>query len=649
MAVTRQTLSICLAVSSFILAQPVAAQQVTVLEGIVIESAGLEPVEAEKLGSAYTVITGKELEQRQIRHAGDALRSVAGIAVNRSGGVGSLTQMRIRGAEGNHVAVFIDGVEVNSLDFGEFDFATLLAADIDRIEVLRGPQSGVYGGNALAGVINIITRKGAGPARVTAGAEAGSFNTSELTANASGGSDRGYFSASGVRRKTDGYNIARGPGENDASEQTALFVRGGLALTENFRIDAVGRRQDNRTDIDQDVNFDGLLDDASGEVNLREQTFGRVTATLDLFDKALTQKLFAEYFEDDFSARSGIYGNSRNDGSRRKLGYQATYNFATPSLLNARHGLTGFIEHKEETFETSSAPGQTYTREQTGVVGEYRGEFLNSFFLTANLRQDFNDAFEDALTYRATAAYLVRGTGTRFHASYGKGITNPTFFEQFGVFGGFVGNPGLKPEESLGWDAGVEQTFLGGRAVLDVTYFRADLKDEIVFQTLTSFPNPFTYTYVNADGTSKRQGVEVQLTLKPIDGLTITGSYTYTDSTGPDGSREIRRPEHAASLNAAYAFADGRALINLGLIYNGQMDDIVFSFPLTRVALDDYLLVNLSGSYRLDENVTLFARAENLLDEKYEEVFGYSSAPVSAYAGVKITFSEAAPLEPGLK
>ncbi len=649
MALKRQTLSLCLATLSLMLAPPLAAQEVTVLEGIVIESAGLEPAEAGKLGSAYTVITGKELEERQIRHAGDALRAVPGLSVSQSGGRGSFTQLRVRGAEANQVAVFIDGVEVNSLDSGEFDFATLLTADIERIEVLRGPQSGVYGGNALAGVINIITRKGKGPARVSASAETGSFNTRELTANASGGSERGYFSASGVTRKTDGYNIARGSGEDDGSEQTALFARGGLALTDNFRIDAIGRRQDNRTDIDQDVNFDGLLDDARDEVNIREQTFGRITATLDLFDKALTQKIFAEYFEDDFASLSATFGNGFNESSRRKYGYQATYGFATPSFLGARHGLTGFIEHKDEAFQTSSSPGNTFTREQTGVVGEYRGEFLDSLFVTANIRQDYNDAFEDALTYRATAAYLLKGTGTRLHASYGKGITNPTFFEQFGVFGGFVGNPGLQPEESIGWDAGIEQTFFGGRAVLDVTYFRADLKDEIVFQTLTSFPDPFTFTYVNAEGESERQGIEVQLTLKPVDGLTITGGYTYTDSTGPNGAREIRRPEHAASLNAAYTFADGRALLNLGLIYNGEMDDIVFSFPQARVALDDYLLVNVSGSYRLDDNITLFARAENLLDEDYEEVFGFSAAPVGAYAGVKVTFSEAAPLEAGLK
>jgi len=626
---------------SLCLISPQASAQV-VLEGIIVESGGLEPIEAAKLGSAVTVITGCELEQRQIRHAADALRSVPGLAVSQSGGKGSFTQIRIRGAEGNHVAVLIDGVEVNSLDSGEFDFSTLLTADIERIEVLRGPQSGIYGGNALSAAISIITKKGAGPAQVSVSAEGGSFETKELSANASGGGERGYFSVSAVTRETEGFNASRGGGEDDGSEQQAIFLRGGVTVTDNFRIDAIGRYQENDVDIDEDADFDGVLDDVGGIASLREQTMGRVAATLDLFDKRFTQKAFADYFEDDLSSNSSVFGASFNESQRRQYGYQADVKFDAPAFLQAKHALTGLLDYREENFNTSGAPGQTFEREQTGLVGEYRGEFLDRFFVTANVRQDYNDAFEDATTYRTTGAYMLRESGTRFHASYGKGITNPTFFDQFGVFGGFVGNPDLAPEESIGWDAGVEQSFLGGKIVLDVTYFQADLENEIVFLSLPGGQ----FTNVNSDGTSEREGVEVTATVKPLDGLTIAGNYTYTDSTDPQGDREVRRPDHAASLNAAYAFADGRALINFGVAYNGEMDDNVFSFPLQRVTLDDYLLVNISGSYKIDEKITLFGRVENALDEKYEEVFGFSSTPVAAYGGVKITFAEDAPLEP---
>ncbi len=610
----------------------------TQLDPVIVESATLsgDPVDAEKLGSSVTVITGDDLERQQIKHAADALRTVPGLAVNQSGGKGSLSQIRVRGAESNQLAVFIDGVEVNSLDSGEFDFSTLLTTDIERIEVLRGPQSGIYGGNALSGAINIITKKGAGPSRVTISSEAGGFNTRETAASVSAGSEAGYFSASAVARRTDGFNISRNEDEADGSQQKAIFIRGGMQVTDALRVDLIGRHQANEADNDEDFDFDGFLDDARGVFSKREQTFGRANATLELFDGRFTQKLFADYFDDGLKAISAVFSPSENDGQRANYGYQANLSFDTPSFLDGKHGLTGLLQQREESFTTSSAPGKTFERSQTGLVGEYRGEFLNSFFVTANLRHDRNDAFEDALTYQTTAAYLLRESGTRFHASYGKGITNPTFFEQFGVFGGFIGNPRLQPEESIGWDAGVEQSFLDGKAVLDVAYFQSDLENEISFLSLPGFQ----FTYINADGTSKRQGVEVTLTLRPIDGVILTGNYTYTDSADPDGLREIRRPEHMASLNAAYAFSGGKGQVNLGLSYNGKMDDLLFSFPLQRVALDDYWLANLSASYRIEPNIELFARAENLFDANYEEVVGYQSAGFAAYAGVKIRLGD---------
>ncbi len=619
------------------LAGPAARAQVA-LEEIVVEGATLggEPVKTEQLGSSVTVITGEELERRQIRHAADALRTVPGLAVNQSGGKGAVAQVRVRGAESNQLAVLIDGVEVNSPDGGEFDFSILLTADIERIEVLRGPQSGLYGGNALAGAINIVTKKGAGPSEATASAEAGAFNTQEFGASASTGSKAGYFSASAVSRRTDGFNISREGDEADGSQQQAVFLRGGAQLTDLFRIDLMGRHQSNDTDLDEDVDFDGWVDNTGGIYSRREQTFGRAAATLDLLDGKFTQKIFADYLDDGLNSTSSVFAPSENDSQRSNYGYQADLSFDTPSFLGARHGLTGLVQQRHESFKTSAARGDTFERAQTGLVAEYRGAFADSFFLTANVRYDDNDAFEDALTYRTTAAYLLGGTGTRFHASYGKGITNPSFFEQFGVYGGFIGNPGLRPEESIGWDAGVEQSFLGGRAVLDVTYFQADLRNEISY---TSLPD-FQFTYVNADGTSERRGVEVTFTLRPVEGVILTGNYTYTDSSDPEGLREVRRPEHMAGLNAAYPFAGGKGQVNLGIAYNGEMHDLLFSFPQQRVVLDDYLLANLSASYRIEPNIELFARAENVLDADYEEVIGYRSAGIAAYGGVRIRFGE---------
>lgn len=620
------------------------AEEFEQLQGIVIEAAGLAPQDAATLGSAYTVITGEELEQRQIRHAADALRSVSGLAVGRSGGVGGITQVRVRGAEANHVTVLIDGVGVNSLSAGDFDFSTLLAADIERIEILRGPQSGVHGANALAGVINIITKKGARTPTVSAQVEGGSFGTYGISAHASGAGEHGYLSVSAAKQKTDGFNLARTGREDDGSEQQTIFTRAGLSPTDYFRIDAMARFQSNDTEIDVDSDFDGLLDDGRGESNLREQTMARISAQLDLFDKRWTHKIFADYLKDDFANFSLVFGDATNDGKRAHYGYKTEISFDTGAVVAATHKLTGLVEHKDESFETASAyGGGTASRHQTGYVAEYQGAFDRRLFLTGNLRFDENDGFEDATTYRVAAAYLMPAWGTRFHASYGKGITNPTFFEQFGLSANFVGNPDLKPEQSLGWDVGIEQKLWGGRLSLDVTYFSADLTDEIE----TVFNPDFTFTVVNMSGESKRQGVEVKLIAKPVDGLSVIGSYTYTDSEDSSGQEEIRRPRHAAALDAHYRFAEEKGQISLGIAYNGEMKDSRFSFPVETVTLDDYLLVNVAASYKIDDNFEFFGRVENLLDNEYEDVFGYSSAPIAAYGGVRITLgSPEAPIEP---
>ena len=382
--------------------------------------------------------------------------------------------------------------------------------------------------------------------------------------------------------------------------------------------------------------------DTVGATNLREQTLGRISAELDTFGKIWTHRVFADYFEDDFISRDPTFGLFENFGERGRYGYLSTLKFETPALFLARHTFTTLVERQRETFEQTFETG-TAERSQSGYALEYKGDFARQAFVSANIRHDDKDAFDDATTYRIAGAYVIRSSGTRLHASYGKGITDPTFFELFGRTSDFVGNPDLKPEESIGWDAGIEQKFLDDRITADITYFEADLTDEIA---------GFGNSVRNETGTSERRGVEFTVSAQLTSDLLLNGTYTYTDATDPDGSEEVRRPPHAASLSLAYTFLGERARINADAVYNGERKDDDFSDFLnpSRVTLDEYLLVNLAGSYKLDDNFELFGRVENLLDEDYEEVFGYSTAPVTAYAGVKLTLGDApAPLEPALK
>ncbi len=251
---------------------------------------------------------------------------------------------------------------------------------------------------------------------------------------------------------------------------------------------------------------------------------------------------------------------------------------------------------------------------------------------------DKNDKFNDALTFRTTAAYLIPSSATRLHGSIGSGVTNPTFFEQFGFTPAtFDGNPNLKPEKSLGWDVGVEQSFFDKMLSIDVTYFRADLTDEI----LSTFDNvTFRSSVTNLSGKSKRHGVEIVMKAHPAPNIDITANYTYTKSKDATGAVEVRRPRHIASFNATQRFMDGKALINLGIAYNGKNEDLEFvaATPATRVILDDYILVNLSGSYQINNNVQWYGRIENALDQKYQEVFSYNSAGAAAYSGFRFKF-----------
>ncbi len=619
---------------SLIEISPLSAQQVTQLPEVVVEASQLGGVEAkaEASGSAYTVITAQQIKDRQYRHAADALRAIPGLHLDRAGGAGSLTAVRIRGGESNHTRVLIDGVTVNSVSGGDFDFATLLAADIERIEVLRGPQSGIYGGNALSGVINIITRKGSGRPAVSATLEGGSRGSYLASGNISTGNDDGYISLSGAVRETQGFNIASVGSEDDASRQATFFARGGYAFSPVFRIDGMLRHQRNRNDIDEDTGpgfGDNVLEDVAGPHNERRQNMGQLTGTLNLFDGAWLQKFHGEFLGDNFNNVSSVFGNGFNNGNRTKFSYLSQLNFGSNGMT---HSLSGLVDYTSESLISSNIAGER-KRNQTGYVAEYRLGIMEQFFLSANVRYDDNDSFENATTYKIGASYREPSFDVRVHGSYGKGIQNPTLIEQFGFFGNFASNPNLVPEESVGWDVGIEKGFFNHNYVIDVTYFEADLTNEI-----SADFSVFPFRPVNLAGISRRKGVEVSATAHLTDNLTITGNYTYTDSRQPNGLPELRRPRHSASADITWLFSEGKGKVNLEAVYRADVKDIGQFYA--TVDGDDYTLVNLAASWQLSDNMEIFGRAENLFDVNYQEIRGFNSAPLSVYGGVRIKLSD---------
>ena len=614
-----------------------AEEKSTILPDTVV-TATFVPTAAEAVGSAVTVITGEQIAKSQSRIVSEILREVPGLAVNRSGTVGSFTQIRIRGAEGNHTLVRIDGIEVNDPSGGsEFDFGSLRAADIERIEVLRGPQSALYGSDAIGGVINIITKRGQGPATAHLDLESGSFRTGQVAAGVRGGRHGFHYSVGASGFTTEGISAApksEGNREADGNENRTVNIKFGVTPTDNLNIDFVGRYVNYTTETDLQPAVAGIIRTVDSDSKTRTiKRTGGARLTYSLFDGDWEHIIGVSGHEELADATTNDATTFEADGEKVRFHYQTNILFDTPSVANGEHGLTFLAEREDDAQFTLSAFGGT-DREITnlGYVGEYRVGLWEQLFLTVAGRYDDNDIFKNATTYRLTAAYHQQDLGTRLHGSYGTGVKNPTLFELFGASANFRGNPNLTPESSTGWDSGIEQRLFADRLTIDATYFNNRITNLIQGSGTTSR---------NLNGTSKIQGLELTLDAEIVDGLELTGQYTYTDTKDTNGTDLVRRARHMASLNMNYSFLDERADVNLGIDYNGAQKDIQFSnFFATRstVTLDDFVLLNVAGSYKLTDNVKLTARLENLLDQDYQEVFGFDAPGIGGYFGVRTSF-----------
>ena len=656
-----------LAASPFALALSAAAQQPPAeLPEITVFGASNVPLEAPRVGSSVSVVTAEDITNQGASSVPDVLRLLPGVAVNQSGGRGGLTQIRVRGAEANQVLIVVDGIPINDVNSGDADLANVPVDNIARIEVIRGPQSGIWGPNAQAGVILITTKSGRGLAKpeVTARIEGGSFGTmlGSATVRGAQGPFHAALSISGLR--SGGFVVAPGTTRPNGSEMGALSAKIGADFTDWFSVEAVGRMV-SRTGFYNpgntaygpgfvtDPNY-GFLADGTGRGTANDMQ-GRITGTLKLLDGAWTHRFSADASQQSTNSRDSYlsaFGFLESQGfwsrtQRSRANYRSAYTFETPGLLGARHTIVGGADITREHFRyyyesdgffgpyvNASYATDGRGRERKGLYGEYLVSLPTGLSLSAALRQDWNSSFRNALTWRLTAAQTF-ASGTRLHGSVGKGVTNPTFFEQFGFFANFTGNPNLRPEHSIGWDAGVEQRWLGGRLITDVTVFRASIMDAIVLSGGTAINLPFQTT---------RQGVEVQVTARPTDWLSLTGSYTYTDTRSAElvggvyvGKEALRRPRHAASLSAVATLPDDKTKVTVTIAHNGNMRDSFFGpFGASDVRLAAYTLVGAQISHDLTKAATVYVRGENVFAQRHQNVFGYQGPGAAVYAGMRV-------------
>lgn len=589
---------------------------------------GLRAVPAKDVTASITVIDAQDLEIRNSPYIVDQLRAVPSLAVSRSGAAGSLTQIRLRGSEGNHTLVLLNGIEVSNPVTGETDFGLWSGLNTSRIEVARGEQSGLYGSDAIGGVISILTdNKG-----FNAAAEYGAFDTFRGQAGFGAEIENASFGVNVSGFDTDGTDTSGLGGEKDGSSAYSILANAGITLSPDWEIGGLLTYRRSEVDFDSDTDFDGALNNADLDseadqwivgVNVKGQTGG------------ISHILRANYADvTTVSNADGIFANE-TIGQRTKLSYSPSYAIETGA---ARVTLSGLVDWEDETYERVDTdirfgnPNQSQSFDTIGFAGELRAAFGDAALNGSVRHDDNNGRFDNSTTWRIGGAYNF-GFGGKLRASAGTGVKNPTFTELFGFFpGSFNGNPDLIPEKSQSWEIGYDHSF--GNIQASVTYFDAELEDEIV----TRFNPDFTSSPANLTEDSTRSGVEFSVDWAVSNNVNIIGTLSNISAEDNSGEDEIRRPETTGSIAANWQSSQKDGFrIGVAADYVGSQDDFNFgAFPAERVTLNDYVLLSASAEYPISDRVSVTLRGENLLDERVQDLFSFNSTGAGVFVGFKL-------------
>ncbi|HEX7120541.1 MAG TPA: TonB-dependent receptor [Longimicrobiales bacterium] len=603
--------------------------------------------------AAVSVVQGAALRARGVAHVLDAIRALPGIAVVQSGSHGATTSLFLRGGESDYVQVLVDGVPLNEPG-GRADLANLSTDNIERIEVVRGPASVLYGSDAVGGVIQVFTREGRGRPRANATVRAGSRGTLDYGADVSGAAGALGYAFSASRFETDGIYAFNNEYRNDA-------LSGRLRFAPDARTEASLTVRYGEGEFHYPTDGAGNIVDRNA-FQTEERLVVGLEAARRLTDRLETRLLLAfsgidadiRDAQDGPADTLGFYASSaRNDTRRRSLDLRANYDLAGTALLTAGVELEDQSLESRSAYESEFGPGTDAFDAERSNRGVYAQALLRptpALALTLGARLDDNEAFGTFDTYRAGVAYHP-AAGTKLRASVGTAFKEPTFYENFAV--GFVrGNPELRPERSLSWEVGVEQTLLGDRLSLAATVFDQRFRDLIQYRSLPfGSTEPNYQNVVEADAA----GAELELRVSPADALSAGVAYTFLDTeavdagyaTGPDaefveGRPLIRRPAHAARFDFRYAPRE-RGSLDLAVRFVGERDDLDFSGGTTRrVTLPAYTVADLGVQWTLlrrdgrRPGLTALLRVENLFDHSYEEIANFPARGRTILAGLRI-------------
>jgi vitamin B12 transporter len=590
----------------------------------VVVSATRFDIPLDQSPASVSVIPSADIEQKQIQRVSGALREVPGLSVVQTGTAGQLTSVFMRGLPSQDMQVLLNGIPINQGLAGQFDFANLTTDDIDRIEVVRGPQSTIYGPRALAGVVQIFTKQGSGPPGVTLSAEGGSYDTFRESLQSDGKIGEFDYSIGASRLDTDN---AR---PNNNYRNTAAITDIGWSPNEALRIGGLFAYS-----LSDTGNPNTIFDPRPIDHFLTEKWLIAPRVDLRVGDWWEHKFIFDYDHERQLNDpnQDGFVGPTRALFERTQIDYQNDLRPTSWLTLTSGFFYSRLNAGQERPFVLQIfGPQPTFISDHTEEIAGFLQATLTpieNLIFVAGGRFDHFNQFGDVWTYRFAGSYKIDKTNTTLHSSVATGFSPPS--SQDKIFGN---NFGLKPERDLGWDIGVRQELWRNRVAFGLTYFHNDLSNVIGFNGLFQTLNL---------GAAETQGLEAELRAQPVADLLFTASYTYLDAkktssadiSQPQGARLPRRPRNEVYVSASYLWWK-RLRTTIEAKFVNAREELNFGGP--NFDIEDYSFVNIAAEYEINPHLSIFGRIDNLTNEHYSEVFGFPALGRAAHGGVKVRF-----------